>query len=184
MELNREAIMKYGGQIAEAAEAIERQFTFARDYQSLGAQAPEWQDAASVFKRAAALGLAASLKIEVEIDDVELLADPLMDRVFSVLLDNTKRHGERATFARVRCERRDGSLVIIYEDNGVGVDAAHKERIFERGFGRSSGLGLFLAHQILDVNDARIVETGTPGKGARFEITFPPDRWRTHPKES
>ncbi len=172
------AVRKFGGQITEAAESIERQFSFAQDYQSLGVRTPEWQSAAQAFERAAALGLAAGLQSEADLDDVKLLTDPLIDRVFSILLDNTRRHGERATRVRAWYERRDGSLMIVYEDDGVGVADQVKERIFERGFGRSGGLGLFLARQILDVNEARIRETGTYGKGARFELVFPPGRWR------
>ena len=172
------AVRKFGGQITEAAGSIERQFNFAQDYQSLGVRTPEWQSAAQAFERAAALGLASGLGIEADLDDVKLLADPLIDRVFSILLDNTRRHGERATRVRVWYERRDGSLAIVYEDDGVGVAEQDKERIFERGFGRSGGLGLFLARQILDVNETSIRETGTFGKGARFELVFPPGRWR------
>ncbi len=176
--LDEVGVKKYGRMITEAAGSIERQFNFATDYQSLGVRPPEWQSAAQVFKRAMALGLAGDIELDVELDDVELLADPLIERVFSILLDNTQRHGERATRVRVWCRSRDGSLAIIYEDNGAGVADQDKERIFERGFGRSGGLGLFLARQILDVNEASIKETGSLGTGVRFELVFPPGRWR------
>jgi len=179
--LDQEQARRYGQIIVDAADAIERQFTFARDYQSLGVRVPEWQSAKEVFERALELGLAGGAEVQVDLDQVELWTDPMMERVFSVLLDNTARHGIGADRVSVRCERRDGGAIIIYEDNGVGVDAELKERIFERGFGRSGGLGLYLARQILDVYGAEIRETGPPGQGARFEIIFPPERWRAPP---
>ncbi len=47
---------------------------------------------------------------------------------------------------------------------------ADKARIFEQGVGRNTGLGLFLAREILESMGMSIEETGTPGEGARFEI--------------
>jgi signal transduction histidine kinase len=62
---------------------------------------------------------------------------------------------------------------VVWEDNGIGVAADKKERIFERGFGKNTGLGLFLAREILDITGIKIRETGEPGKGARFEMKVP-----------
>jgi signal transduction histidine kinase len=47
------------------------------------------------------------------------------------------------------------------------------ERIFEQGFGKNTGLGLFLSREILAITGITITENGVPGKGARFEITVP-----------
>ncbi|MEI7856811.1 MAG: ATP-binding protein, partial [Methanomicrobiales archaeon] len=64
-------------------------------------------------------------------------------------------------------------LIIICEDDGDGVPAEDKERIFGRGFGKNTGLGLALSREILDITGITIIETGEPGNGARFEITVP-----------
>ena len=53
--------------------------------------------------------------------------------------------------------------------------AEEKEKIFERGYGKNTGLGLFLAREILSITGITIRETGKPGKGARFEIAVPKD---------
>ncbi|MBP9009561.1 MAG: sensor histidine kinase, partial [Methanospirillum sp.] len=75
--------------------------------------------------------------------------------------------------------RKDGDrLVILVEDDGAGIADDEKERIFERGYGKNTGLGLFLAREILAITGISISETGVPGKGARFEITVPEGRWR------
>jgi signal transduction histidine kinase len=63
--------------------------------------------------------------------------------------------------------------VLYVEDDGSGIPASDKERIFQRGFGKHTGLGLFLVREILGITGITIRETGEPGKGAQFEITVP-----------
>ena len=53
-----------------------------------------------------------------------------------------------------------------------------QEKIFERGFGKNTGLGLALSREILDITGIMIRETGEPGKGARFEMVVPKGAWR------
>ena len=69
-------------------------------------------------------------------------------------------------------------LTCIIEDNGIGVPDDQKEYIFEKGVGKNTGLGLFLCREILAITDLSIRENGTYGKGARFLITAPSERWR------
>jgi len=51
----------------------------------------------------------------------------------------------------------------------VVVTGGKKEKIFERGYGKNTGMGLFLSREI-----PAITRNGEPGKGARFEIRVPP----------
>ena len=60
----------------------------------------------------------------------------------------------------------------------MGFRSQIKRRIFERGFGNNTGLGLFLSREILSITDITIRETGEPGKGARFEINVPREKYR------
>ena len=69
-------------------------------------------------------------------------------------------------------------LLLVYEDDGVGVPVPAKQKIFDRGYGEHTGLGLYLVREILSISDIHIQETGTPGKGARFEIRLPPGSYR------
>jgi signal transduction histidine kinase len=52
------------------------------------------------------------------------------------------------------------------------------ERIFEQGFGKNTGLGLFLSREILAITGLTINKNGVPGTGARFEITVPKGAYR------
>ncbi len=97
----------------------------------------------------------------------------MLERVFFNLIDNAVKHGVRVTAITVRCEREPDGILVIVEDNGVGIPAGEKEKIFERGFGKNTGLGLFLVREILAITGITIKEAGVYGKGARFEITVP-----------
>jgi signal transduction histidine kinase len=69
-------------------------------------------------------------------------------------------------------------MVIIWEDNGIGILPDEKERIFNRGFGKNTGLGLYFTREILALTGISISETGESGSGARFEITIPNGKFR------
>jgi signal transduction histidine kinase len=66
----------------------------------------------------------------------------------------------------------------VCEDDGNGVVAKEKEKIFERGFGKNTGFGLALSREILAITGITITENGEPGKGARFEMLVPEGAYR------
>ena len=90
--------------------------------------------------------------------------------------------GETITTIRFY-EEEASNMVLICEDDGVGVIPEEKERIFERGYGRNTGLGLALCRDILTITDISIIETGEFGRGARFEISIPSTGWRKIPRD-
>ncbi|MFA4826151.1 MAG: response regulator [Methanoregula sp.] len=69
-------------------------------------------------------------------------------------------------------------LIISCEDDGVGIAQECRPRLFERGFGKHTGLGLYLSREILAITRMTITENGEPGCGARFEISVPEGGWR------
>ena len=96
----------------------------------------------------------------------------------SSVVENAARHGDRVTTIAVSCKPDPDGLVITVEDNGVGVPLDLKEKIFEKDYGKHTGFGLFLAREILAITGITIHETGTHGKGARFEIIVPKGMYR------
>ncbi|MDD5144225.1 PAS domain S-box protein [Methanoregula sp.] len=168
------AISRYLEKIDNCATTIRGQIEFMKTYQELGVNAPSWHRLNEIVTKAC-------IK-EVPCRDycapVEVFADPMLEKVFSNLFDNACRHGEHVTEVVVRCERAGDDLTIIVEDNGVGINEDEKEKIFEKGFGKNTGFGLFLAREILSITGIAIRETGTLGKGARFEIHVPKEYWR------
>jgi len=105
-------------------------------------------------------------------------ADAMLEKVFANLLDNSVRHGERVTSIRVSSRMDGTTLVVVWEDNGTGIVASDKEKIFGRGYGKNTGMGLFLIREILALTGISIRETGVPGSGARFEILVPEGKYR------
>ena len=74
---------------------------------------------------------------------------------------------------RVFLEESADDHMLVCEDDGEGVVSGEKEKIFERGVGKNTGLGLALSREILSITGITIRETGEPGRGARFEMTVP-----------
>jgi len=157
-----------------AVRNIQKSLEFTKNYQDMGMKAPEWQRLDEVVREAAASVPLDGVRLDVQTAEVEVFADPMLERVFANLMDNAVRHGEEVTAIRVSFhEQDDGDGVIIVEDNGIGVPEELKERIFESDYGRHTGHGLFLVREILDITGISIAETGKEGKGARFLITAP-----------
>jgi signal transduction histidine kinase len=114
----------------------------------------------------------------VDTGSYEVFADPMFMMVLYNLFENAVRHGEHVTELTVHFIEEGNSGRLFVEDNGVGIPAPLKERIFERGFGSNTGFGLYLSSEILSITGLSIRETGTSGEGARFEIHLPPGTWR------
>ena len=75
-------------------------------------------------------------------------------------------------------EKRETDLVLMYRDDGTGVTATDKDRIFEKGFGKNTGLGLFLTREILSITGLSIQECGVFGDGVLFMILVPEGSYR------
>ncbi|WP_067046689.1 sensor histidine kinase [Methanofollis ethanolicus] len=169
----------YLGRLVETSERLRRLAEFTRDYQELGVRGPTWQAVGEGIRHAFTQRSPRGIAFEAEIDPaLHILADPLLERVFYNLVDNTAVHGEDATRIRFGVAMAESGITLIYEDNGIGVPAVDKEEIFRRGAGKHSGLGLFLSREILSLTGLAIRETGVPGEGVRFEIAVPKGRYR------
>jgi PAS domain S-box-containing protein len=161
-----------------AAVTMRHQIEFTRQYQDVGVHSPVWQDLKDVIARASSGTGPRNTRILLEIDPVRIFADPLLERVFSNLMDNSISHGENVTTIRFSTKKTDEGLTILCEDDGAGIPAPEKEKIFSPGYGRKSGYGLFLVREILGITGATIREIGEEGKGALFEITIPKDAYQ------
>ena len=176
---------RYLGMIETGTANIEDQISFTRTYQDLGVESPVWQAIGGVSEHAASLISGRQLAITVEAGGYEVYADPLLVKVFYNLFENAARHGgegvSRAVVAARPVAGGDGALEITIRDDGEGVAAGLKERIFDRSFGKNTGFGLFLTREILSITGMEIRETGTEGTGACFVITVPAGGWRRGP---
>jgi PAS domain S-box-containing protein len=158
---------------------IEDSLKFARAYQDLGMRPARWQDVSRVFLLAISHLDLLGVHHTVRTDGLEIFADPLLERVFLILADNTLVHSGTGTEVTVGYVREpDGSLTLIFADNGAGIPRADKERIFLPEYQQKKTEGLFLAWEILEITGITMKETGMPGTGVRFEMHVPKGAYR------
>jgi PAS domain S-box-containing protein len=163
------------------AGVIQNQIEFTRNYQDIGTQAPKWQVLGDVVGSAVKRMNIADISVQSDIDAMEVFADPILEKVFDNLIENTLFHGGHATCITITVETREKQLAIIYRDNGAGIPEDEKKNLFQKGFGKNTGLGLFLSKEILSITGIDIMENGEPGEGVRFEILVPEGNYRSLP---
>ncbi|WP_319578159.1 PAS domain S-box protein [uncultured Methanospirillum sp.] len=157
---------------------IQRQIEFTRIYQDIGIRPPEWQLLSNLVIKATQTLDMTGISVENETGRIEIYAEPLIEKVFFNLMENSIRHGGKISRISITTEEDGGYLRIIYTDDGSGICETDKKRLFTKGFGKNTGLGLFLSREILAITRMSITENGGPGKGVRFEISVPSGSYR------
>jgi len=104
-----------------------------------------------------------------------------LERMIENLLDNAIRYGggRRPVVLRTRIRERDAIVDVI--DDGPGISAADRERIFEpfyrirsdSGAPSGTGLGLAIVRELTQRNGGTIELETAPGEGSRFAVRFP-----------
>ena len=170
---------EYFQKVKIAAQRIADMIQFTREYENIGVSTPQWQDPRTLVDTAAAQAPPGRILVKNDLPaETEVFADPLIAKVIYNLIDNAMRYGGKITTIRFSVEEYDGHFIIVCEDDGDGIPEAEKMKIFERGFGKNTGLGLPLSREILLITGLTITETGEPGRGARFEMAVPKGAWR------
>ena len=171
---------EYFLKVTNAAKRISAMIQFTKEYEDVGVHAPIWQDSRALVDTAAKQAPPGQVMVKNGLPSgTEVFADPLVVKVFYNLMDNAFRYGGKITTIRFSVLESGDFHMIVCEDDGNGVVAQDKEKIFERGFGKNTGMGLALSREILDITGITICEIGEPGKGARFEMAVPKGMWRT-----
>ncbi len=177
-EFDDPAIRRYLEELQDDARFVQRRAEITRDYQNLGLWPPGWQPLQNVIREVTSCLLLPGVSVRPWVERLEIFADPMLDQVYSNLIENSVHHGETVSEVVITYQIQDDGLVIYVEDDGVGIPEAEKEKIFEYTADGESGLGLFFVREILSITSMTIRETGKPGEGARFEIHVPSDGYR------
>lgn len=168
----------YVRKMKDTVTVIGENIEFTRLYQNLGIVAPAWQNVHQVFFNACSHVDIKKIRVQSDTKGYEIYADPLLERVFYNLVENAILHGNHVTLVRISARESEFGLIISLEDNGIGIPVPDKVRIFTKGFGKNTGLGLFLAKEILSITHITIQETGEYRHGARFEMHLPREMYR------
>ncbi len=168
----------YLEKLKAAVRMITENIEFTKLYQDLGVVAPNWKNVSDTFYRACVHIDIKKIRFESYVDGLEIFADPLLDRVFYNILQNAVEHGDHVSVVKLSSVEVPDGLLIRIEDDGIGIPSHDKETIFVRGFGKNTGLGLFLCREILSITDITIKETGEFQHGALFEMHIPKGVYR------
>jgi PAS domain S-box-containing protein len=140
---------------------------------------------ATFRERASSSGITLGAEIDAGLPPLWADSNRLL-QVFGNLVGNALKFTPAGGSVAVKAERRGASHVCIsVTDTGIGIDAAHQERIFERFWqaddvlGRKrggAGLGLAIARDIVEAHAGRIELRSQAGEGSTFTVLLPVDQ--------
>lgn len=123
------------------------------------------------------------LSIELNAENDMLEADEVhLTNVLVNLLDNAVKYTEQEPDIKIRTENYKKGIVVVVEDNGIGISKEDQKRIFEQFYRVSTGnihnvkgfgLGLSYVKKIIDVHNGTVRVDSELNKGTRFEISIP-----------
>ena len=123
-----------------------------------------------------------NIHLEVEGKDLIIKAnDHLIEELIDNLLQNGIHYGNIDGHVWVKVYEKNNRKCLSVEDDGIGIPLSQQERIFERFYrvdkSRSkkdggTGLGLAIVKHIVEIHDAKLKLTSTPGVGTKIEVLF------------
>ena len=135
-----------------------------------------------------ALARQKGIRFEIELDPktpslIEVDGDRLRNEVLGNLLGNafkfTESGGRVVVRIRPDLPRRD-RVVIEVSDSGIGIPADELPHVFEMYYqgesgvrAKGSGIGLAIAHEIVEIHGGEIGVQSEEGKGTTFRVTLP-----------
>jgi PAS domain S-box-containing protein len=156
---------------------------FQKVYELVGSEQLTFVSVGSFFNEAVELlSDSKGLQIDFKCEGLEVLADSLLRQVIYNLIDNTLKYGEKATTIHLYCQKDHEDLLLIYEDNGQGISDEERQHLFEKGFGKGTGLGLYMIKRIVTTYGWLLEEKGAFGVGVRFVMKIPAGGYRFCPQ--
>ncbi len=106
-------------------------------------------------------------------DSIEALGGNLLEEALSNLIENSVKHGD-CDKIRISCCENDGEVIIVVEDDGIGISDEVRGKVFRRGFregeNAGSGLGLYLVREIVNSYGGSVEIKDSELGGARFDV--------------
>lgn len=107
----------------------------------------------------------------------------MLSMLLGNLVDNAIRYTQRQGSILVALRRDETNLLVEVSDNGPGVPAAQRERVFDRFYrivGQDqpgTGLGLAICRRIAELHGASIIMSAGPdGRGLKASVILPAPR--------
>jgi len=127
-------------------------------------------------------------RFELDLPDEPLAAEADPDKVrqvFNILVENALRYSPQGGTVTVGARRNADRVEVRVVDEGMGIPAAERERIFRKFYRAESaardgaagtGLGLFIARELVTAMGGRIWVDSTEGEGSSFAFELPAAR--------
>lgn len=123
-------------------------------------------------------------KLEVHIqNDIYINGDALaIGSLFMNLMENAEKYSPDNSLIIVRLFQNEKEIVLTVEDNGIGIPANEKRKVFEKFYRvgaeetrktKGTGLGLYIARFIALKHKATISLTDNKPTGSIFKVSFP-----------
>ncbi|MEN6610503.1 MAG: PAS domain S-box protein [Methanoregulaceae archaeon] len=177
MKFDNPAVISFIGDLKESAESIQRLVEISRAFRDIGTEPPVWIPVQKAVCEAANGMDPDNAVFRSWTERLEVFADPHLTTAFFHIFENARKISPGADRMVVTYQVLSEGCVIRVEDNGMGFPGSVKDALFTQEK-ENCGSGLYLAHEILMITGMTIRETGTPGKGIRFEITVPSEGYR------
>ena len=157
-----------------ASQQILKIMEFEKAYVQVGSEELKHVDVERYLSEASLLfSNLTGAKLINECRGLTVLADSMLRQLFYNMMDNTLKYGEKTSVIRVHYKEEKDQLKLIYEDDGVGIADEEKSKLFQEGYGKGTGFGLYLIKRICEGYGWKIQETGKHGEGAQFTMTIP-----------
>jgi len=121
------------------------------------------------------------LELDLHPADLTVHVDPgHLHQVLVNLCQNGIRHAGASPHLVIRCQQESsGAVELDITDNGPGIDAQTAEQMFEPFFTTATsgtGLGLYIARELCEINQARLSYLRAASGGSCFRIHFAAQR--------
>ncbi len=176
---DNEAAIRYLTKMDEASKQLLDILEFERVYEQIGSEELDYVNVERLFAEASALiSDFKGTNVKCECNGLEVLADSLLRQLLYNLMENTLKYGEKTTLIKLYFKKDENSIQLIYEDNGAGITDEVRTHLFEKGFGKGTGLGLYMIKRIIETYGWNMEENGKLGVGVKFIMKIPEKKFR------
>jgi signal transduction histidine kinase len=135
--------------------------------------------AASTRRKATALARGRLIALQTTTDEIFAQANPdALSQVLLILLDNAVKFTPPPGRIWLSVDADASRVYISVNDTGIGIPAEAQSRVFERFYRADtsrpgSGLGLYIARELVKAQGGELTMCSTPGQGSCFTISLP-----------